>query len=138
MRLGEKIAAEGGAILKWAIAGLAKLPPDKFTSPASSVELNETVERSSSDIVAFAADRLEFGVEFYADKQKLYDRFLEWWRLEEKPLSTKLSRERFFKSFLEQYGGKVANYQPPKEPDRPRPTRRYNGVRLLGDDEIPF
>lgn len=112
--LGARLANELPAIAAWAVEGLRRLISNGFfTLPQSSIDAAKEITQSSSPLLMFIEDRLEFGAGHQIPGQVLWDTFNNWCR--ENNIRNGLNKPafgRYMKQILIEHGARYVNNLP--------------------------
>ena len=78
-KLGCRLVSETEAISAWAVEGLRRLMQNgQFTLPQSSIDATEELSKSSSPLILFANERLDFGNDKTVHSRLLWDAYRNW------------------------------------------------------------
>lgn len=125
--LTDKLMAERSGILNWAIAGWHKLrAAGRLTQPESGRAMVEEIERSSSEVGTFVADRCELVPGAVESKDVLYREFCAW--AAEEGMTHVPKKAQFCKDVLSAYRGTIKPAKPRDGGER-RPS--LAGIKLL-------
>lgn len=128
LTLGKRLVAELQGIALWAVEGLRRLMTNGFfTMPQSSFEAVQELTQSSSNLLMFVEERLEFIDDNEIASQLMWDTFKNWCR--ENNVHNGLSKYafgRYMKQILIEHGARYVNNLPKNR------SRGYIGVGLTG------